>query len=327
MPSPSITSDASTSTMKLATSVSPVTSNPFTTSSAADDNILMAIPKKGRLFDRVNKLLEGSGIDYRRPDRVDIALCTNLPITLVFLPASDIATYIGEGNIDLGITGQDILLETRLECPDIEINEILELGFGKCKLCLLGPVKSNIKDPRSLSGGRIVTSFPELTKDYFRKIDAETGKKTTIRTVSGSVEAACGLGLADAVVDLVETGTTMKAAGLEKIADVVTTEAVLISNKHSKNPEAIALIKQRFEGYLTATQYMMISYNVHRDELQKALSVTPGKRSPSIMALEQDGWVAVQALVRRKEANNLMDELKKIGASDILLFTISNSRM
>ena len=295
--------------------------------SSEDSNILMAIPKKGRLFERVNKLLEGAGIEYRRPDRVDIAVCTGLPITLVFLPAADIATYIGEGNIDLGITGQDILLETRLECPDIQINELMGLGFGKCKLCLLGPVASKIKDPRSLSGGRIVTSFPELAKDYFKKIDEQTGKQTIIRTVSGSVEAACGLGLADAVIDLVETGTTMKAAGLEVITDVITTEAVLISNNHTKNPEAISMIEQRFEGYLTATQYMMISYNVHRDELQKALSITPGKRSPSIMALEQEGWVAVQALVKRKEANNLMDELKKIGASDILLFTISNSRM
>ena len=148
-----------------------------------------------------------------------------------------------------------------------------------------------------------------------------------MRTVSGSVEAACGLGLADAVVDLVETGTTMKAAGLDVVAEVMVSQAVLIANPNSTHQDLIALILKRIEGYITATQYMMISYNVRRESLAQALTITPGKRSPTVSTLEEDNWVAVQALVKRKESNAKMDQLHDVGATDILLFPISNSRM
>ncbi len=158
------------------------------TSSATDlkqGNILIGIPKKGRLNEKVCKLLDGAGLEYRRPDRVDVAVCTGLPVTLVFLPAADIAAYVGEGNVDMGITGQDILQETRLESPDIHITELLELGFGKCSLSLQAPVKNGISAAKQLSGGRVVTSFPALTRAFFDKFDAETGKHTSTSVVLG----------------------------------------------------------------------------------------------------------------------------------------------
>jgi len=142
-------------------------------------NILIGIPKKGRLNEKVSKLLDGAGLEYRRPDRVDVAVCTGLPVTLVFLPAADIAAYVGEGNVDMGITGQDILMETRLESPDCHIVELLELGFGKCSLSLQAPVKEGHKEAKELSGGRVVTSFPALTRAFFDKFDAETGRHTS----------------------------------------------------------------------------------------------------------------------------------------------------
>jgi len=157
------------------------------------------------LNDKVIEMLKGSGIEFRREPRLDVALCVGLPITLVFLPASDIAAYVGEGNIDIGITGLDVVKESM-----VDVNTVMELGFGKCKLCVQAPVDSKIDNVEDLAGKRIVTSFPDLTKQFFGALDKKKGVTTSVKFVSGSVEAACGLGLADAVVDLVETGTTMR---------------------------------------------------------------------------------------------------------------------
>jgi ATP phosphoribosyltransferase len=168
-------------------------------------NCRFAIPKKGRLFDKVVEMLKGAGIEFRREPRLDVALCVGLPITLVFLPAADIAKYVGEGNVDIGITGIDVVEES-----NVSVTHVLDLEFGKCKLCVQAPVKDNIKKVENLAGKRIVTSFPDLTKKYFKQYDEQNGVTTSVKFVSGSVEAACSLGLADAVVDLVETGTTMK---------------------------------------------------------------------------------------------------------------------
>lgn len=175
--------------------------------SSPPGNCKFAIPKKGRLFEKVAELLQGAGIDYRREARLDVALSSNLPLTIVFLPAADIAKYVSDGNVDIGITGRDIIEES-----NVVVDEVMNLGFGKCKLCVQAPVADNITDVSTLAGGRIVTSFPYLTEKYFKKFDDEKGTKTKITEVSGSVEAACGLGLADAVVDLVETGTTMRVS-------------------------------------------------------------------------------------------------------------------
>jgi ATP phosphoribosyltransferase len=170
------------------------------------DHCKFAVPKKGRLYEQVTDMLRGAGVQYHREPRLDIAICKDLPMTMVFLPASDIPKYVGEGNVDMGVTGVDIVMEN----GDTEVQRVLDLGFGKCRLCVQAPIRSRITDAKMLAGKRIVTSFPVLTKKFFDPIDQELGVTTSIRFVSGSVEAACGLGLADAVVDLVETGTTMK---------------------------------------------------------------------------------------------------------------------
>ena len=283
-------------------------------------NCIMALPKKGRLFERSMRLLEGAGLDHHRPQRLDVAHCTGLPITLVFLPAADIASYVGEGNVDLGITGIDVVEES-----NVDVKHELSLGFGQCKLCLQAPVSSEYKGGADVAGKRIVTSFPNLARKYFDKFDSGD-KVTSIKYVSGSVEAACGLGLADAVVDLVETGTTMMAAGLHAVDTVLETEAILISSKTSQHQDMVELIKTRILGYMTATSYLLISYNCDREQLAACLKITPGKRSPTVSQLEGEG-VAVSALVKKKESSRVMDELQNAGATDILLFTINNSRM
>jgi ATP phosphoribosyltransferase len=177
--------------------------------SSPPENLKFGIPKKGRLYNKVVELLQGAGIEFRRQERLDVALCIGLPITLVFLPAADIAKFVGEGNVDLGITGFDVVQESM-----VQVDKIMDLGFGKCKLSVQAPVVDKYQSVEALAGKRIVTSFPNVSSAFFKDYDEKLGVKTSVNYVSGSVEAACGLGLADAVVDLVETGTTMRVREL-----------------------------------------------------------------------------------------------------------------
>lgn len=267
-------------------------------------------------------MLKGAGIDFRREPRLDIALCVGLPITLVFLPAADIAVFVGKGDVDIGITGFDVVQESQ-----VNVEKVMDLGFGKCKLCVQAPVADNITNVEILAGKRIATSFPNVTTDFFKSYDETAGTKTEVSFVSGSVEAACSLGLADAVVDLVETGTTMKAAGLEVVHEILTTEAILISNPNSTHKDLVDLMKNRIEGYITATKYVMIVYNVANELLAEAIKITPGKRSPTVTSLECGTVKSVSSLVLKNEVSDKMDALQKVGATDILVVNISNSRM
>jgi len=295
---------------------------PSVPNSSPPENLKFAIPKKGRLHEKVVEMLKGAGIEFRRQPRLDVALAIDMPITVVFLSASDIAKFVGEGNVDLGITGQDMVQEN-----GVVVESILDLGFGKCKLCVQAPVVDNIRDVDTLAGKRIVTSFPNLTGSFFKGIDEKLGTSTSITYVSGSVEAACGLGLADAVVDLVETGTTMRAAGLEVVHDVISTEATLIVNPRSEHKDLIDKIRKRIDGYITATRYVMIMYNIPNDLLQKAVKITPGKKAPTVTNLDCMTMKSVSSIVRKNEVSGKMDALQDVGATDILVLGLKNSRM
>jgi ATP phosphoribosyltransferase len=284
------------------------------------NKLLLAVPKKGRLYEKVKDLLAGSGIEYNRQERLDIAHCPDLPVALVFLPAADIATYVGEGGVDMGITGEDMMAECQAE-----VDVLMKLSFGKCNLSVQAPVSANITSVEELAGKRIVTSFPNVTRKFFASLESP-GKETSIKCISGSVEAACGLGLADAVVDLVETGTTMRAAGLEEVAVVMQTETVLIANPRTRHPDLVDLVRKRISGYLTAQAWCMVAYNVHRSGLHRVIQISPGIRSPCITPLDETGWVEVQACVLKKEAHSIMDQLQSAGAKDILLTQFLSTR-
>ena len=293
--------------------------------SPVQNDFLFAIPKKGRLYERCLKLLEGAGIDFVRPNRLDIARSSTLPLTLVFLPAKDIATYVSDGKVDMGITGEDIIQES-----GASVKEEMKLGFGKCRLCVQAPVANNLKSTGELVGKRIVTSFTKLAKKYFDSLPG--GENTQISYVSGSVEAACGLGLADGIVDLVETGTTMRAAGLEIIDTVMTTETVLISNLHSTKVDMMKKLRSRFEGFLTALKYDMIMYDVCGSSLEQAKKITPGLVAPTVngplhRSDSGEEWFAVQAMVLKKETGDMMDALQEIGAKGILVMQLKNCRV
>ncbi|KZT35420.1 HisG-domain-containing protein [Sistotremastrum suecicum HHB10207 ss-3] len=296
----------------------------------------------GRLYDKCVELLNGADIQFRRSARLDVCLCLNLPIALVFLPASDIPSFVGKGSVDLGITGHDVILESQMSPYT---TELLKLGFGKCSLQVQVPVNSGINDVEGLSGKRVVTSFEVLAADYFRGVDAKVreakkvngevngeveGGETKIEYVGGSVEAACALGLADGIVDLVESGDTMRAAGLHAIATVLTTEAVLIKSSTPKHPDLLPLIDLivgRIKGTLAAAQYVLCEYNIRREVLAEAEKITPGRRAPTVTQLEENGWVAVSAMVEKKKIAQVMDELVKVGAEDIFCIKLENCRV
>ena len=250
-------------------------------------SISHSIALEGRLQQSTLDLLAGSDIQFRREVRLDIALVKNLDIALIFLPAADIPTFVGEGRVDLGITGKDQVAEHEAISPATEttgLEEILDLQFGECKLQVQVPDAGPIQDPKELIGKNIVTSFVGLTKKYFERIeecasqgetqDQETPVKTQLKTmikfVGGSVEAACALGVADGIVDLVgqllpklslaipiyryliyiESGETMRAAGLRAIDTVVKSTAVLIKSKHPSNQKLVDLIASRISGVI-----------------------------------------------------------------------------
>jgi ATP phosphoribosyltransferase len=309
------------------------------------DRLLFAVPKKGRLQAATLDLLSGSDIQFRRENRLDIALVKNLPIALVFLPAADIPTFVGEGRVDLGITGRDTVAEHDAHLGLGEssgIEEVMDLGFGKCKLQVQVPAKGEnaISDVKQLIGKNVVTSFTGLSEDYFARLEGKGSRgasingtdspipklKTRIKFVGGSVEAACALGVADGIVDLVESGETMRAAGLIAIDTVVESTAVLIQSKKVSNPKLVSLIAARIRGVITAQKYVLCQYNVPRSKQDAATDITPGRRAPTITALEEPDWVAVSSMVEKKDIATVMDSLTAVGAEDILVLDIANSR-
>lgn len=251
------------------------------------------------------------------------------------------------------------------------VEEVLDLGFGKCKLQVQVPEDGRITDPRELVGRNVVTSFTGLTERYFRaledevlgedgEVEGENGKeegkrklKTNIMYVGGSVEAACALGVADGIVDLVgtfllpyfpiiltpdlvrqlsltrsypESGETMRAAGLTPLSTVLPSTAVLIKSTKPSNPALVSLITSRIKGVITAQSFVLCQYNIPRDLLSKATEITPGKRAPTVTALEEEGWVAISSMVPKKDVAGVMDRLTDAGATDVLVLEISNSR-
>jgi ATP phosphoribosyltransferase len=275
--------------------------------------------------------LTGADIQFRRHDRLDVCLSLNHPIALVFLPAADIPSFVGKGNVDLGITGHDVILEAKMQD---HVVEALRLGFGKCALKVQVPEAGELAAVDALAGKRVVTSYEVLAGEYFGRVDDRLGltgdARTKIEYVGGSVEAACALGLADGIVDLVESGDTMRAAGLHAIATLLDSEAVLIRSNVLKHPALaplICLITNRIAGVIAANKYVVCEYNIARNKLSSATAITPGRKAPTVSPLEDSDWVAVSAMVEKKTHANIMDELVKIGAEDILIFNLDNCRV
>ena len=250
-------------------------------------------------------LLHGSDIQFHRHSRLDIALVKNLPLALIFLPAADIPTFVGEGRVDLGITGRDRVAEHECVVPPTAtsgVQEVLDLEFGKCKLQVQVPAKGDYTKPEDLIGKNVVTSFTHLTEQYFRKLEAEQSGnaangdaksdaelKTKIKFVGGSVEAACALGVADGIVDLVESGETMRAAGLKAISTVVDTSAILVRSKHPSDPKLVELITARIKGVISASiSFTSYLTNANTNSRSKVRPVHIQHRAPTARSRLQD---------------------------------------
>ncbi|BGP41966.1 ATP phosphoribosyltransferase (ATP-PRTase) (ATP-PRT) [Rhodotorula kratochvilovae] len=289
---------------------------------------LFAIPKKGRLYEKCLQLLAGADVQFTRSHRLDVCLVRNHNMALVFLPAADIPRFVGEGNVHFGITGQDMVAEA--DAAEL-VTEVLPLEFGKCKLQVQVPVSGDIKTVQDLVGRKVVTSFEVLAGRYFGALDEKSGKevKTKIEYIGGSVEAACALGLADGIVDLVESGETMRAAGLHAIETILSSQAVLIrSNKPADSHDAlITRITSRIAGVVAAGKYVLCNYNIPRKVVSEATKITPGRQAPTVSPLDDPEWVAVSSMVLKAQIAEAMDRLQEIGASDILVIGLQNCRV
>ncbi|HEY2148131.1 MAG TPA: ATP phosphoribosyltransferase [Pirellulales bacterium] len=281
-------------------------------------NLRIGVPSKGRLAEIAEALLKEAGLHFRRTERSLFARCKELPVDITFLRADDIPVLCSEGAIDLGVTGADLVAESR-----VELNTRLELGVGSCRLAVCVPESSAIKHPRELNGARIATSFPNVTADYLRK----HGATAHLVNVTGSVEIMIALGVADAIVDLVETGSTLAANQLRVLDEIGRYETVLVQNGKAREPELADRVVRRLEGVVIARSYSLLEYNVPRSKLPEAEKITPGFNSPTVSALEDPEWCAVRVMVRRGEVIGIMERLEALGASAILETQITNCRL
>ena len=280
-------------------------------------NLRIGIPSKGRLAEASAELLKEAGLSFRRQDRSLFAKVKDMPIDICFLRTDDIPVLCGEGAIGLGITGGDLIEEA-----GVEVNRRLALGLGGCRLAVCVPEDSAYKSPSDLNGARIATSFPHVTQKYL----ATHGAKCHTVELTGSVEVMIALGVADGIVDLVETGSTLAANRLRVLDTIGRYETELIQGS-VVDPELADRVVRRLEGVVIARSYSLLEYNVPAAKLSAAEKITPGYSSPTINKLEQEGWYAVRAMVPRKDVIGIMEELDAVGAEAILETAIQNCRL
>lgn len=282
------------------------------------DSLRIGVPSKGRLAELAAELLKDAGLHFRRQERSLFARCKELPVDITFLRTEDIPVLCAEGAIDMGITGSDLIAESQAE-----VERRLDLGVGQCKLSICVPDDAPYTSPKQLAGKRIATSFPNNTAAYLR----QHGATAHLVNLNGSVESMIALGVADAIVDLVETGSTLAANRLKILTDIGSYQTVLIQNGRKRMTETADRVVRRLEGVVIARAYSLLEYNVPRAKLAEAESITPGFRSPTVSALEDPTWCAVRAMVKRSEVIQIMEKLEALGAGAILETEIKNCRL
>jgi ATP phosphoribosyltransferase len=282
------------------------------------ENLRIGVPSKGRLAEMASQLLVEAGLKFRRQERSLFARVRDMPIEITFLRTDDIPVLCAEGAIDMGITGGDLIDET-----GVELTTRLSLGMGNWRLSMCVPDDSAIKAPADLANRRIATSFPHVTQKYLDRYQITAH----IVQLTGSVEVMITLGIADAIVDLVETGSTLAANRLTVLDDLGRYEAVLVQNKTTQHTQLADRVVRRLEGIVIARSYSLLEYNVPEAKLREAEKVTPGFESPTISKLEESGWFAVRAMVKRSQVIEIMEQLDALGATAILETTITNCRL
>jgi len=278
----------------------------------------VAVPNKGSLSEAAAEMLREAGYRQRRESRELVLADPENGVEFFFLRPRDIAVYVGSGTLDVGITGRDLLLDSGAAAEEVQA-----LGFGSStfRFAALPGTTSSSDD---LAGRRIATSFPGLVSGYLtrRGVDAE------VIRLDGAVESAVRLGVADVIADVVETGVTLRAAGLEVFGEpILTSEAVLVARRGAAPDPAVDVLVRRLQGVLVARQYVLMDYDVRVDLVEKAAAITPGLESPTVSPLHDQGWVAVRVMVPRADTNRVMDELYELGARAILVTSIHACRL
>ncbi|MEC5191846.1 MULTISPECIES: ATP phosphoribosyltransferase [unclassified Arthrobacter] len=277
----------------------------------------VAVPNKGSLSEAASAMLAEAGYRQRRDTRELVMVDPDNDIEFFFLRPRDIAVYVGQGTLDVGITGRDLLLDA-----EVHAEELLPLGFAASTFRFAGPV-GDFTAVEQLDGKRLATSYDGLLRGYL----AERGIQATVVRLDGAVESSVRLGVADAIADVVETGNTLKAAGMEIFGQpILHSEAVLIGRTGEQNPAADVLIR-RLQGVLVARQYVMMDYDIRKELVEAAAALTPGLESPTVSPLRDSDWVAVRSMVPKKQTNRIMDELYDLGARAILVSTIHACRI
>ncbi len=281
-----------------------------------EKNLKIAIQKDGRLTEGSLKVLNLMGLDLETYSRRLFATCRNFPVEVLFCRDDDIPGYVKSGIADVGIVGQNILIEA-----GVEAKELIRPGFGYCQLVLAVPKDSKINSIQELAGKKIATSFPNITKDYFKK----HGVDVEITVIAGAVEITPALGVADAIVDISGTGSTLLLNDLRRLDTILETEAVMIESdkKLSKDKtELIAQMTTRLEGVLAAKSLKYIMMNAPKESLEAIKKIAPGLSAPTVMELTRPNWVAIHAVMDESTFWEITADLKAVGAEGILVLPI-----
>jgi ATP phosphoribosyltransferase len=278
----------------------------------------IAVPNKGSLADASIEILKEAGYRQRVDSRDLVLTDPENGVEFYYLRPRDIALYVGTGELEAGITGRDLLIDSGADAQ-----EILSLGFGGSTFRFAGPAANSWK-VENLSGKRVATAYPGLVESYLSKL----GVSATVVRLDGAVESSVRLGVADVIADVVSTGNTLRQAGLSIFGDpILQSEAILISRNSKDLPDELQILLRRLQGVVTARQYVLLDYDIPRASVDQACAITPGLESPTISPLQKPDWVAVRAMVLRKDTNRLMDELWAVGARGILVTDIHACRL
>lgn len=278
----------------------------------------IAVPNKGSLADSAIAILKEAGYRQRSDSRDLVLTDPDNGVEFYYLRPRDIAIYVGSGELEAGITGRDLLIDSGAEA-----DEILALDFGGSTFRFAAPASHEWKISE-IAGKRVATAYPGLVN----KALSDLKIAASVVRLDGAVESSVRLGVADLIADVVSTGNTLKQAGLAIFGDpILKSEAILINRKGTTIPAELEILIRRLQGVVTARQYVLLDYDISKMSVDKACAITPGLESPTISPLQKADWVAVRAMVLRKDTNRLMDELWALGARGILVTDIHACRL
>lgn len=279
----------------------------------------IAVPNKGSLSEPASEMLREAGYRQRRDGRELVLADPANDVEFFFLRPRDIAVYVGSGTVDAGITGRDLLLDSGADAV-----EHRPLGFGASTFRFAAP-PAEVSTLAQIAGRRVATSYPVLVAGHLAEHGVEAA---AVVRLDGAVESAVQLGVADLVADVVETGSTLRAAGLEIVGEpILRSEAVLIRPASGEVPAGLEVLDRRLQGVIVAREYVLMDYDVPVSQVEAAVAITPGLESPTVSPLHDAGWVAVRAMVRRAITNQVMDDLYDVGARAILVTQIHACRL